>query len=266
MKKGKKIGNLPDKQEKFFGLTFKGILASLSETPLQDNYWIKNYITTIEKLTSKKIAELFLQHIYHCIIIHLIQNSKIRGFLTDYTASLSDVKDMYYSRGPFYKSVHFDNDVKGIPVKHQDLFVHSVIEFYVLSTTISNLLNDLKLPSKYKSKKKDYKFFKKPDREIMRKSQFIIIFFENWMYSIFDIIGKTTEQLFQEYPDSDDEEKEESVDFEDVLGGTPITKLEELSKNRYLKLNPKGKFDRAHSLLYPKLRSSELYVTNSIDD
>lgn len=264
-KKGKKIGNLKGKREKFFSLTFKGILASLYKTKLSENYLIKNYISNIEKITNKTIADLFLQHIYHCIIIHLILNSKENGFLTNYKASQSDITNLYYTRGSFYSSVHFENDVKGIPSQFRELFINSVIEFYVLCTAISNLLNDLKIPSKYLSKEKDYEFFKKSDREEMRKSQFMIIFFEGWMYSIFDIIGKTPEKLFKEYPDHD-YVIEEPIDFEEILKDTPISKIEELSKKLYLNLNPQGEFDRAHSFLSPRPRSSKLYPEEGIDD
>ena len=72
MKKGKKIGNL-QKVEKLYSLTFKGMLASLSEIPLRENYWIKNYIIMINSLTNEITSKEFLNHMYYHIVI---QNGK----------------------------------------------------------------------------------------------------------------------------------------------------------------------------------------------
>lgn len=245
VKKGKKIGNLKGKREKFYSLTFKGILASLYETKLSDNYWIKNYISNIEKITNKAIADLFLKNIYHCIILHLILNSKIKGSLTHYKASQSDVFDLYYSRGSLHNSIHYGNYFKGISSEYKQLFLNSAIEFYVLGRTISNLIYDLKLPPKYLT-----------DMKGSESDRFFIIFFEaDWVYTIFEVIGKSFEQVFKKYPQHD-VEKEELLDFSEILGGSPSNHLEEMSKKLYLEINPKGKFDPRQTLLFPKVPHS----------
>lgn len=254
VKKGKKIGNLKGKQEKFYSLTFKGILASLYETKLSDNYWIKNYISNIEKITNKTIAELFLKHIHHCLIIHLILNSQTKGYLTNYKASQSDISDIYYSLGSLHNSVHFGNNVDGIPPRYKELFINSAIEFYVSCNTIPNLIYDLKLSPQFLTNRKG-----------SESDRFVIIFFEDWMYSIFDVIGKTFEKVFEEYPDHNIV-KDEPINFEEILGGSPTVKIEELSKKLYLKSNPKGRFERAQTLLSPRPASSENIIENSYDD
>ncbi len=244
VKKGKKIGNLKGKQEKFYSLTFKGILASLYETKLSDNYWIKNYISNIEKITNKTIAELFLKHIYHSMIIYLILNSQTKGSLTHYTASQSDIGDIYYSLGSLHNSIYFGHDVKGIPSQYRELFINSAIEFYVSCNVIPNLIYDLKLSPKLLT-----------DRVGSESDRFVIIFFEDWMYSIFDVIGKTFEKVFKEYPDHN-VVKDEPINFEEILGGSPTVKIEELAKKLYLKSNPKGTFDYHQTLLFPRPSSS----------
>jgi hypothetical protein len=254
VKKGKKIGNLKGKQEKFYSLTFKGILASLYETKLSENYWIKNYISNIEKITNKTIAELFLKHIHHCLIIHLILNSQTKGSLTNYKASQSDISDIYYSLGSLHNSVHTGHNVDGIPSQYKELFINSIIEFYVSCSTIPNLIYDLKLSPKFQTNRKG-----------SESDRFIIIFFEDWFDSIFDVIGKTFENVFKEYPDHDSV-RGEPIDFEEILGDSPTVKIEELSKKLYLKSNPKGKFERVQTLLSPRPTSSENLIENSYDD
>jgi len=263
-KKGKKIGNLQGKREKFYSLTFKGILASLYETKLGDNYWIKNYITNIEKITNKTISDMFLENMYHCIILHFLLNVKTRGSLTHYDTSQKDVSDNYYSRGYLHRLVYSQNNIQGIPSEFKELFINSAVEFYVLCSTISNLLYDLKIPSKFLSEDKDIEYFKKSDQADMKKSQFMIIFFEDWMYTIFDVIGKSFEKVFKKYPDHDD--IGESFNLREILGDLPTVTIEEMSEKLYLKLNPRGKFERAHTLLFPKPRPSATYIENSFDD
>ncbi len=240
VKKGKQIRNLEGKHEQFYSLTFKGILASLYETKLSDNYWIKNYISNIEKITNKAIADLFLKNIYHCIILHLILNSQTKGSLTHYKTSQSDVSDIYYSQGSLHNSVHFGKNVKGIPSQYRELFINSAIEFYVSCSTIPNLIYDLKLSPKFLTVRKG-----------SESDRFVIIFFEEWMHSIFDVIGKSFEKVFKKYPHHD-KVKDEPIDFEDIFGGSPTAKIEELSKKLYLKSNPKGKFDYHQTLLSPR--------------
>lgn len=241
-KKGRKIGNLQNKQERIFSLTLKGILASLFETKLSDNYWIKNYISNIEKITNKTIAQLFLQNIYHCILLHLILNANTGGSLSHSSSSQKDIKSRYDSFGNLHHAVYLGNDIEAIPLKYKDLFASSAIQFYISCITISNLLYDLKLPSKYLVNYVD-------DRE--SPSDFIKIFFENWMYSIFQMTEKTPEHIFVNF--SDDQNYDNTpLNFMDYLGPYPTEKLENLAKKSYLELNPKGKFDSSNTLLFPK--------------
>jgi hypothetical protein len=263
IKKGKKIHNIKGKQEKLFSLTFKGILASLYETKLSENYWIKNYISEIEKVTNKTIAELFLQNIYHCVILHFLLNVKTRGSLTHYEASQKDVEDNYYSMGYLHHLVFSNNDIQGIPSNFHKLFMYSAREFYVLCTTISNLLYDLNIPSKFLNKNKDYEYFKESEIKEMEKSRFMIIFFEDWMYAIFDVVGKTFDHVFKEYTDHDD--AEESFNMREILGDSSTITIEEMSEKLYLELNPHGKFERAHTLLSPKPIPSSAFIENSYD-
>lgn len=241
-KKGKKIGNLQNKQERIFSLTLKGILGSLFETKLSDNYWIKNYISNVEKITNETIAQLFLENIYHCILLHMILNVNTKGSLSDSSSTQKDIKSRYDSFGNLHHAVHLGNDIEAIPSKYKEPFASSAIQFYISCITISNLLYDLKLPSKYLVNYVD-------DRE--SPSDFIKIFFENWMYSIFQMTEKTPEHIFVNFSD-DQNYDNTTLNFMDYLGHYPTEELENLAKKSYLELNPKGKFDPSNTLLFPK--------------
>jgi hypothetical protein len=193
-------------------------------------------------MTNKPIAQLFLQNIYHCIISHLILNANAKGSLTHYVSSQKDIKSNYDSFGHLHHIVYSGNDVESIPSNYKDPFVSSAIKFYISCITLSNLLYDLKLPSKYLVNYVD-------SRE--SPSDFIKVFFENWMYSIFQMPERTPEKIFLNFFDNPSNGNA-PLNFLDYLGGYPTDKIENLAKKSYLELNSEGKFDSSNSLLFPK--------------
>ena len=239
-RKGKKIGNI-GKQERVFSLSLKGILGSLFETKLSENFWIRNYISNIEKMTNNVVSQLLLENIYYCITCYMILYANSYGSLTKSSSIPNDIKSNYDSFGRLHHIVFSGSDVKGINSNYQDLFVSSAIEFFISCHTLSNLIHDLKLPSNYLVEYADSP--KDPSR-------FIEIFFENWMYSIFEITKKTPRRLFEEHLEKI--EKTESLNFSKILGFHLSDKIEKLAEQSYRQLNPKGKFDPAKSLLFPK--------------
>jgi len=198
--KGKKIRNLK-KTEKIYSLSFKGLLASLKNTSLQDNFWIKNYIKFIESITEKRTAEIFLQHIYIHIISFLILYSNKYGMLTKY----QNIEESFYGN---YSG--FDNEgflsptlVRGIPTQLRELFIFSYRQFYVSSEIIGYLVkkfmtyfNSLKM----KNEEKDLKF-----EEILDK------IFRRWMWQIFSIVNNKSNNILESIIDYDDYE-EETID------------------------------------------------------
>lgn len=239
-RKGKRIRNI-GKQERIFSLTLKGILGSLFETKLSENFLIRNYIVSIEKMTNNVVSQLLLENIYYCITCYMILYANSQGSLKKSTSVPNDIKSNYDSFGRLHNIVFSGSDVKGINSNYQDLFVSSAIEFFISCHTLSNLIHDLKLPSNYLVEYADSP--KDPSR-------FIEIFFENWMYSIFEITKKTPRRLFEEHLEKI--EKTESLNFSKILGFHLSDKIEKLAEQSYRQLNPKGKFDPAKSLLFPK--------------
>ena len=123
VKKGKKIGNLHI-VEKLYSLTLKGLLASLSEVPLRENFWMKHYINMINKISNDITSKEFLNHIYYHIVLFLIFNSKKEGMLTNYKNPETDFYDEYYPEGPLGNLLGQHN-IKGIPIAFKELFVNS---------------------------------------------------------------------------------------------------------------------------------------------
>lgn len=239
-KKGERIGNLQGKQERIYSLTFKGILASLSETKLSENYWIHNYLSNIESITNKKISELFLKNIYCATILFLLLNMRTKGSLTNYGDSQKDINDCYHYDGYLHYLVFSNNDIQGIPSNLHSLFQSCAVEFYVSCNVIANLIHDVKLPKEFQAgTKRD------------QNNTFQIIFFDHWMYSIFDAEENTFEKTFKMYPDPDID-LGKSFNFQDVLGDLPEMEIEKMSKNLYLKLNSRGKFDYHNTMIFPR--------------
>lgn len=71
--------NIKGKTVKIFGLTMKGLLASLKKTNVEDNYIIKNYL---EQFKDEKLEELELNYIKNFLVYFFAYN-RIRGILLD---------------------------------------------------------------------------------------------------------------------------------------------------------------------------------------
>ncbi len=186
MKKGKKIGNL-QKVEKLYSLTFKGVLASLSEVSLRENFWIKHYMNMITDISDKTTAQEFLFHIYCHIVLFLIFNSKKEGMLTNYENPETDFYDEYFTEGVIGNLIA-QQYVKGIPIEFKDIFVNSLVQFFVSTDIVGNLLK--------KSLKIDYDSTNTDDIT-WEYEEYVNNFFRQWMWTMFLIIDYTPKQILK---------------------------------------------------------------------
>jgi len=85
--------NQPHKSTKYFGLSFKGFLASLHYCDVEDNYLIKKYLKGIE---NKKLSNLILCYIKYELLCFFSYNS-IRGLVLDKMTNISDWFENYES-------------------------------------------------------------------------------------------------------------------------------------------------------------------------
>lgn len=236
MKKGKKIGNI-NKVEKLYSLTFKGFLASLPECSIKDNFWIKNYMNMISKLTNETISKEFLKHIYYHVILFLILHSQKSGMLTNYEHPETDSSDEYYMEGPI--GILFAQDIiKSIPLEFQEIFVNSIFQFFVSSEIVGNHVKSSKFIDSNLNKIKQAKKFE----------NFLNCFFRNWMRTMF-MINKSPEQILNSY-----EINEENIDMDgsiivhETFGSNMWATFSNLAENELKELDPTIKYDRYASL------------------
>ena len=71
--------NMEDKKIKVYGLTFKGMLASLRFTDIDENYVIKKYLDKIEDVELRKLELEYISNYLSYFFAH----NKIRGILLD---------------------------------------------------------------------------------------------------------------------------------------------------------------------------------------
>jgi hypothetical protein len=145
IKKGRKIRNLKSKREQIVSLTFKGILASLYETPLQKNFWITNYISQIERITDKTTANVFLNFIYYSILAFMILHSDRKNILGNYDHPETYLYDNYNSIIGTFAHALGKSKIEGIPSKYVNLLIPSINQFftscYVIGTLLKNSLS-----------------------------------------------------------------------------------------------------------------------------
>lgn len=239
VKKGRKIGNLK-KVEKVYSLTFKGILASLSEINLSENFWITNYMNVINEISDETTTEEFLHHIYHHIILFLIFHSKHEGMLTKYDNLEEDFNGEYWLDDGLLCNLLFQQKIKGIPFDFKYLFIDSLKEFLVSFYIVGNLLKEsLKINNIFTNK---YKIS-------MNYEKCVDLFFREWMWTMFSIVDDKSQQISKLYED-DKKPDDESDDIivmdsfgEDIWHNFELTAQEEL-----MKINPEFHYDSGASL------------------
>ena len=192
VKLGKKIGNLQGKREKKYSLTLKGLLASLSETSLQENFWIKNYLKTIESISNTITSKLFLRHIYCAIISFLILHSNKKGFLTKYN-NLEEDFEYNYSFDKFIQITE-RTQIKRINKEFRELFAEYSIQFFVSSEVIGEALNYTLKISLFTSNQKE--------NDYCHYDEILECFFRSWGETIFLSLGKTPQKILKEFQNS----------------------------------------------------------------
>lgn len=238
MKKGKKIGNLK-KIEKLFSLTFKGLLASLSEIPLNENFWVKNYLEMIKELTSEITASEFIKHLYFHVTVFMIYHSKKDGMLTHYKEPETDFYDEYYPEGPLGNLLSQTN-IKGIPIESKDLFIHCIENFFVSSEIVGNLVKK-SLNIDYKSKTEDEMFWE--------YDEYVDNFFRRWMWTMFLAIDYSPKKIMKLYEEDDEENAiEDSINVEDVFGPEMWDEFSFTARDELQKLDSELVYDMSESL------------------
>lgn len=229
VKKGKNIGNLKGKREKIYSLTFKGFLASLHETPIQENFWIKNYIKMIEKISDDATANTLLDHIYFSIGSFFILHSNKRGLLTQYSDPEDDFNENYDFFGSLGNMI-MDTSTVRIPSEYQEMFAHCVVQFFISCEVIGSLVKD-SVPKKIK---KQYE-----DEEFEYFDDFLDTFFRSWMTTMFFALNKTPEQILKQ-SEKYDYYDDEDFSFENILGDEPHDNIRFMAENEYRRIKPKG--------------------------
>ncbi len=230
VKKGKKIGNLKGKREKFYSLTFKGFLASLRETSIQENFWIKNYIKMIEKISDDITANALLYHIYFSIGSFLILHSNKKGLLTHYNNPENEFDDNYDYDSSLSKILWNRLTVR-IPSEYQEMFAHCVVQFFVSCEVIGSLVKN----SLSKKIIKDYE-----NNEFDSYDELVSVFFRDWMASMFLALNRTPEQILKQ-SEKYDYDDEDDFSFENIIGDEPLDNVRFMAEDEFRRIKPKGK-------------------------
>lgn len=241
MKRGRKIGNL-QKVEKLYSLTLKGVLSSLSEVPLRENFWMKNYMHMINKISDENTSKEFLNHIYLHIVLFLILHAKKVGILTNYENLETDFYDEYVSGGNISNLVG-QTQIKGIPIEFKKIFVDSFIPYFVSFNVVGNLLkNSLRL---------DYSSTHDEEQE-WEYDEFIDKIFRRWMWTMFFSTNKTPKQILKISENYFDPSLMESIinvseeigDYE-LLSGSSI---DSMAEDKLEKIDSTIEYDYSKSL------------------
>lgn len=230
VKKGKKIGNLKGKREKFYRLSFKGFLASLRETSIQENFWIKNYIKMIEKISEDITANALLYHIYFSIGSFLILHSNKKGLLTQYNNPENEFYDNYDYNSSLSKILCSMSTVR-IPSEYQEMFAHCVVQFFVSCEVIGSLIKN----SLSKKIIKDYE-----NEEFDSYDELVSVFFRDWIASMFLALNRTPEQILKQ-SEKYDYDDEDDFSFENIIGDEPLDNVRFMAEDEFRRIKPKGK-------------------------
>ena len=242
MKPGKQIGNI-QKREKLYSLTFKGFLASLHECPMKNNFWIKNYLTMITKLTNETTAKEFLDHIYLHIVLFLILHARKVGILTTYENLEIDFYDEYRSGGELSNLLN-QSQIKGIPIEFKEVFIDSFIPYCVSFEVIGNLLkNSLQL---------DYSSNDEEEQE-WEYSEFVDKIFRRWMWSMFISKNITPKQILKKSENYYDPEFLESIiNVSEEIGDSEVfsgSYMDSEAQDRLAEIEPNIEYDLHESLI-----------------
>lgn len=241
VKKGKKIGNLK-KVEKLYSLTFKGILASLSEVILSENFWIKNYVNILTEISDDITAKEFFHHIYHHIILFLIFHSKQEGMLTKYNNPETDFNDEYSFQGHLI-SLLFQQRIKGIPVNFKETFIDSLEAFLISVYIVGNLFKKSLRISNTKNNN---------HKRIVNHEKYVEIFLRQWMWTIFLAVGnkpKKILELHEKNDESDHDVVESEIIIQDSFGEDIVNDFLLIAEEELMKIDPNLHFDSNESLL-----------------
>lgn len=237
---GKKIGNLK-KVEKLYSLTLKGILASLSEVPLRENFWIRNYMNVLNEISDETTIEEFLYLIYNHIVLFLIFHSKQEGILTKYRNLEEDFYDEFSIDGPLYNLL-FHQKIKGIPLDFKDTFVDSVHELFVSFYIVGNLL------------KKSLKINNVPENKheiSMDHTKCVDVYFRRWMWTIFSVVYNKSPQTLKLYKNDNEYDSDDvspDIIIEDVFGQDFDDEFSLIAQDELMKIDPNLHYNSDDSL------------------
>ena len=234
VKKGKKIGNLKGKREKLYSLTFKGFLASLAEAPIQENFWVKNYLKKITNEINPTISKIFLKHISYMIGVFLVLNSSKTGLLTNDHDFENDFFDYYFTGSTLHDLIRM-RVIKKTYTKHKDFFIYCVIQFFVSCQVLGTLMMNVS------DKDGIYAHDKIKSHNI--NSEEIV---KDWMWLMFSSSNKISRVDLKKQKDY------EPITFIRILGGQDtMAQISSFARDELRRIKPKRRFHE-HSLLRKK--------------
>lgn len=163
LKTGKKIGNIKNKSEQVYHLTFKGLIASLCLTKFEDNYMVKKFKDSISKFVNRyNLPEFSIQFMKYHLAMFMLKNVLDGSKLT----SLKNLEaDMYaMSAGDPFLGAAFPQKIENEKLYEIIIDVRAWFHVYsqVLNKCIEKVVGEGWKKVKYHGNKNDLRFIELP--------------------------------------------------------------------------------------------------------
>lgn len=179
-KDGNKIGNIKNKVEKIYHLTFKGLIASLAVTKFEENYMVKKYKELISSwVRSYNIPEFAIKVIKYNMALFMIKNVIEGAKLTD----LNRIEANLYSfnDGDLLIATTYPAQVNK---KYKEMLLDIRAWFYihdkVFHAASVKLARDRPLVSEDKANDDDFSMLHFPDSESAMNANYLGNYVKYW--------------------------------------------------------------------------------------
>jgi len=207
VKTGKKIGNIKNKKEQVYNLTFKGLIGSLCLTKFEDNYMVKKFKDSISKFVNRyNLPEFSIQFMKYHLAMFMLKNVLDGSKLT----SLKNLEaDMYaMSTGDPFLGTAFPQKIENEKLSEIIIDIRAWFHVYsqVLKKCIEKIGDEGWQKAKYHGNKNDVRFVELPS-ETNYTSWVLPQYVQNWYDRIERIQFKDLEKFEpHELPYEDEEE------------------------------------------------------------
>lgn len=220
-KDGDKIGNIKNKVEKIYHLTFKGLIASLAEIAFEENYLVRKYKELISSwVKSNNIPEFAIKLIKYNLALFMIKNVIEGSKLTD----LNNIEANLYSFN--------DGDLLASPIypvqvskKYEEMLLDIRVWFYICDKVFHaasvKLARDRPLVND--DENADVSMLYYPDKESAMNSQILVNYIKNWHDHIERVQFEDLEK-FNPYYMPEEWEQERQGDEVDISAANIIAK------------------------------------------